>query len=172
MHIPDDDSRETISKAFKRTSICNAFALDDLDGYTSTSTDEAPASGQSSTAQQSSADEAPVTLPSPSVLPLPLPAGWTEATAPDGRTYYWSRSADGGTKTQWAPPTQPVSVADRSSAVLADELELQLRRADDMEQRGLVAAASELRAEAMMRTAGEYAGNHQSQAVALQSLEA
>ena len=143
-----------------------------MDGRTSTSTDEELASRQSSTAQQRSADKAPVTLPSSSVLPRPLPAGWKEATAPGGRTYYWSCSADGGTKTRWVPPTQPISVADRSSAVLAAELELQLRQADDMEQRGLVAAASELRAEAMMRTAGEYAGNHQSQAASLQSVEA
>lgn len=34
----------------------------------------------------------------------PLPAGWKQAKAPDGRTYYYLR---GGKETQWERPTEP-----------------------------------------------------------------
>lgn len=60
------------------------------------------------TPTQSSVKKSPVTLPPSSTLPPPLPTGWKEATAPDGRTYYWCHSADGGKATQWVRPTQPV----------------------------------------------------------------
>ena len=35
----------------------------------------------------------------------PLPAGWKETTAPDGRSYYWYKAVDGTKKTQWRRPT-------------------------------------------------------------------
>ena len=34
----------------------------------------------------------------------PLPAGWKQAKAPDGRTYYYQA---GGKNTQWVRPTEP-----------------------------------------------------------------
>ena len=43
--------------------------------------------------------------PWPSASNPTLPAGWKEATAPDGRTYYWYKAADGTKKTQWKRPT-------------------------------------------------------------------
>jgi len=39
---------------------------------------------------------------------LPLPAGWKQAEAPDGRTYYYLR---GGKETQWERPTEPAGAA-------------------------------------------------------------
>lgn len=34
-----------------------------------------------------------------------LPSGWKQAQAPDGRTYYWYKAADGTKKTQWKRPS-------------------------------------------------------------------
>ena len=56
-----------------------------------------------------------------------------------------------------SPTADVKDTAPRTSVAIAESLELQLRRADDLEQKGFVAAANELRAEAMMSTAGEYA---------------
>ena len=38
----------------------------------------------------------------------PLPAGWKQAKAPDGRTYYY---LPGGKGTQWVRPTEPADAA-------------------------------------------------------------
>jgi len=46
-----------------------------------------------------------------------LPEGWKQATAPDGRTYYFAKGADGRTMTQWTPPAQwTPSVAPKATA--------------------------------------------------------
>ena len=46
--------------------------------------------------------------PLPAEPEPPLPAGWKQAEAPDGRTYYYVR---GGKDTQWVRPTEPAGAA-------------------------------------------------------------
>lgn len=55
---------------------------------------------------------APAAAAAPAEAVGPLPAGWKEAKAPDGRTYYYAS----GEKTRWTRPTAPTAAAAAAAA--------------------------------------------------------
>ncbi len=60
------------------------------------------------TALRRSPDTEPPPPPEPPTPPeTALPAGWKQASAPDGRAYYYA--AKGGGATQWTRPTEPAA---------------------------------------------------------------